>query len=173
MRPNAKSLVDTTDRMFEFEAGSNWLVSLIRTLVVPPLAKHIFSFEVIQKGLFSLVSETGISYANSPLSQDFSDLKLKVRAGDRFPYCFTEGESIYNKLREPKFHVLTFSNENVNSSPTESDTDRKYSDLADYHTLPLSDSVVEAFGTHQPFSLLLRPDSHISFIARDNFAERL
>lgn len=170
---NAESLIETTDKMFEFEVGSSWLIGLLRTTVLPPLVKHIFSFDIVRKGLFSLVSEMGISYPGSRLSQDFEGLKLKVRAGDRFPYCFTEGESIYNKLREPRFHALAFSNESANSSLAESAIDRRYSDLVDYHVSPLSDSVAKVFGTNQPFSLLLRPDNHISFIAQSNFLEHL
>ena len=35
---NAKQLLATTDRMFEFVAGSNWLLTLIRTTIFPPAA---------------------------------------------------------------------------------------------------------------------------------------
>lgn len=167
---NAKNLVESTDRIFELQTGANWLVGLLRTTVLPPLAKHIFSFDVVQKGVFSLVSETGISYPDSPLSLDFEAVKLKMKAGDRMPYCFIEGKSIYNKLRDPKFHALTFLKEN---SPAELAVSRDDSEQVNYRTLPLSDSVAKAFGTDESFSLLLRPDNHISFIAQNNFAARL
>ena len=167
---NAKNLVESTDRMFDLMAGSNPLVSLLRTTVLPPLVKHIFSFDIVQKGLFSLVSETGISYPDSPLSLDFEAVKLKMKAGDRMPYCFTEGKSIYDKLRDPKFHALTFLKEDSSAELT---INREDSDQVNYRTLPLSSSVAKAFGTDESFSLLLRPDNHISFIARNNFAAHL
>ena len=35
---NAQRLLETTDRMFELAAGSDWLLSLIRTTIFPPIA---------------------------------------------------------------------------------------------------------------------------------------
>ena len=43
--PNAKRLLDSTDRLFEFAAGSNWLVSLIRTTIFPPIAGFMASLK--------------------------------------------------------------------------------------------------------------------------------
>ena len=54
--PNAKRLLETTDRMFNLTAGTAWLFGLIRTTVLPPLAKYILSIEAVRKRFFLLKS---------------------------------------------------------------------------------------------------------------------
>jgi len=107
---NAKHLLQTTDRMFQFAAGSEWFLSFLRTDVLPPLAKYILSFDPVRRFLFPLNSQIGISYRHSSLSQHTGDEDFKIKAGDRMPYFLIDGESIYDKLRQPKFHWLVFSN---------------------------------------------------------------
>jgi len=37
----------------------------------------------------------------------------------------------------------------------------------EYHVFPLLSQVKAAFGTDQPFAVLLRPDNHIAFLSSD------
>jgi len=41
---------------------------------------------------------------------DEGDRQFEVKAGDRMPYFLVDGSSVYDQLRAPKFHLLTFSN---------------------------------------------------------------
>jgi 2-polyprenyl-6-methoxyphenol hydroxylase-like FAD-dependent oxidoreductase len=107
--PNARRLLETTDRMFNIAAGTDWLLGLIRTTVFPAMAKYILSFETVRKRFFLLISQIGINYRDSSLSAHAGDREFDVKAGDRMPYFLVDGKSIYDKLREPKFHLLTFS----------------------------------------------------------------
>ncbi|HBB89242.1 MAG TPA: pentachlorophenol monooxygenase, partial [Blastocatellia bacterium] len=66
--PNAKRLTATTDRMFNFAAGKDWFVALIRTTIFPPLAKYILSIEAVRKKFFILISQIGITYRANSLS---------------------------------------------------------------------------------------------------------
>ena len=172
---NAKNLVESTDKMFELEAGSNWFVGLVRAFLLPPLAKHLFSLTLVQRTLFSLVSQIGISYPDSALS--LGESKAEVKAGDRLPY-FTvegdtlEGESIYRKLKSPKFHLLTFTNKE-DKQKTEQDIEKigqQYEDWLDCAVLPLSKSISDTFEVQDSFSLLIRPDNHISFITKGDLS---
>ena len=43
--PNARRLLQTTDRMFNLAAGTDWLLNLIRTTIFPPMAKFILSLD--------------------------------------------------------------------------------------------------------------------------------
>src|SRR5262244_608285 len=52
---NAKHLLKTTDRLFGFAAGTDWFMNFLRLNVLPPVAKHILSFEPIRKFLFPLL----------------------------------------------------------------------------------------------------------------------
>ena len=70
---NAKRLLESTDRIFEFAAGSNWLLGLIRTTIFPTIAGFATSIEPIRKLFFPLISQIGINYRDHALSQHTSD----------------------------------------------------------------------------------------------------
>jgi 2-polyprenyl-6-methoxyphenol hydroxylase-like FAD-dependent oxidoreductase len=190
--PNAKRLTATTDRMFNLAAGKDWFVGLIRTTIFPPMAKYILSIEAVRKKFFILISQIGITYRNSSLSMHESgahngDREFEVRAGDRMPYFLVDGKSIYDQLRSPSFHLLTFSDgERVGEKPNgprgeESDlgkgtvdggrklneTEINYAHMIDRHVIPLYPHVAEIFGMDKPFNVLLRPDNYIGFISSD------
>jgi 2-polyprenyl-6-methoxyphenol hydroxylase-like FAD-dependent oxidoreductase len=165
--PNARRLLDTTDRMFNLAAGKDWLLSLIRTTVFPPMAKFILSFDVIKKRFFPLISQIGINYRDSSLSNHEGDEAFAVKAGDRMPYFRVDGKSIYDDLREPKFHLLTFTDRENDYQREWSEIERSCMQLLDHHVLPLQQQVTEAFGVSEPFTVLLRPDNHIGLISAE------
>ena len=172
--PNAKRLTATTDRMFNLAAGKNWFVALIRTTIFPPLAKYILSIEAVRKKFFILISQIGISYREHSLSMHETsshagDDGFAVKAGDRLPYFLVEGKSVYDMLRAPKFHLLTFSGERtgeeLNGEVNEAES--RHAPLIDRYVIPLYPQVVEIFGFDKPFNVLLRPDNYIGFISAD------
>jgi 2-polyprenyl-6-methoxyphenol hydroxylase-like FAD-dependent oxidoreductase len=162
---NAKRLLETTDRFFEFAAGSNWLMSLIRTTIFPPLAGYVATLNATRKRVFPLVSQIGINYRGCALSDSARDEDFHVKAGDRMPYLLIDGQSIYERLREPRFHLLTFSDGTVDARQAQSECENGFSQLADYHAFALDPHVAEVFGTDRPFTVLLRPDNYIGFIS--------
>lgn len=164
--PNAKRLLGTTDRMFNLAAGTDWLFGLIRTTVFPPLAKYILSFDVVRERFFPLISQIGITYRASSLSDHSGDGEFEVKAGDRLPYFLVDGKSIYDKLHEPKFHLLTFSDGLSDYQAMGSEIESEYAHLVDHHVIPLYPHVAEVFGRNKPFNVLLRPDNYIGFISQ-------
>jgi 2-polyprenyl-6-methoxyphenol hydroxylase-like FAD-dependent oxidoreductase len=170
--PNAKRLLQTTDRMFNLAAGSDWFLNVIRTTVFPPMAKFILSFDIIKKRFFPLISQIGINYRDSSLSDHDGDEEFEVRAGDRMPYFLAEGKSIYDTLREPKFHLLTFS-DGEGDYQTESEFARTWAHVLDHHIVPLYPHVTEVFGVSKPFTVLLRPDNYIGFISAETSSSRV
>ena len=164
---NAKRLLATTDRMFEFAAGSNWLLSLIRTTIFPPVAGFITNLEPVRKRFFPLISQTGISYRSSPLSDHSGDASFKVKAGDRMPYFLIGGRSSHDYLRAPKFHVLVFTNSDDSYEAIRQAFEGEYQGFADQQFFALDERAREVFGTSEPFLLLLRPDNHIAFLSLD------
>ena len=158
---NAKRLLESTDRMFELAAGSHWLLSFIRTTIFPPLAGFMASLESVSKRVFPLISQIGVGYRDGSLSEHTKDEPDDVKAGDRLPYFIVEGKSIFDKLREPKFHLLVFSNSEPGNWKNE------FGDLVDYHVIPLNSRVSEIFETEKEFSVFLRPDNHIAFISSE------
>lgn len=166
---NAKNLLRTTDRMFQLAAGPEWFLSFLRTNVFPAVAGYLFGLDAVRRFVFPLVSQTGINYRRSPLSlgaargEDF-----KVRAGDRMPYFLVDGESVYERLRAPKFHLLAFTDESESAqSPETSQAESAdaESDLIDFHSFRLDTQAREAFGADSPFNVLLRPDNYVGRIS--------
>ncbi len=162
---NAKHLLKTTDRLFEFAAGTEWLLEFLRTSVLPPIAKYIFGLNPVKKVVFPLLSQIGINYRHSSLSKHTGDEHFKVKAGDRMPYFMIDGASIYDKLHEPKFHLLSFSDGQDDPQFFKAELDNRYARLCDFNAIPLSPEAAEAFGKDEPFSVLLRPDNYIGFIS--------
>ena len=162
---NAENLLVTTDRMFNLAAGSDWLVNIIRTTVFPPLAKYILGFDAVKKRFFPLISQIGINYRKHALSKHTADEHFAVKAGDRMPYFHIDGKSIYDKLREPKFHLLVFSDVEKDYSPLQNEIESEYANIVDVHVILIYKHVGEIFGTNKPFILLLRPDNYIGFIS--------
>lgn len=165
--PNARRLTETTDRMFNLAAGSDWFLNLIRTTVLPPMAKFILSLDVVKARFFPLISQIGINYREGSLSDHRGDKAFDVKAGDRLPYFLIDGKSIYDSLRQPKFHLLTFSDGGSDYRATGEEVESDHAQLVDYHVVPLYPHVAEVFGTNKPFNVLLRPDNYIGFISAE------
>jgi FAD binding domain len=83
---NAKRLLQTTDRFFGFAAGTDWLMNFLRMHVLPPIAEHIFSLDAVRRYAFPTISQIGINYRHSSLSNHAGDKNFEVKAGDRMPY---------------------------------------------------------------------------------------
>ena len=162
---NAKRLLETTDRIFEFAAGSNWLLGLIRTTVFPTVAGYVTSIEAIRKRFFPMISQIGITYRDHHLSQHTSEEPDNVKAGDRVPYFLVNGQSIFDKLKEPKFHLLVFSNGEHNSLYDE--FAREFAHVADCQLIPIDTRVRDIFQNENDFIVFLRPDNHIAFISSE------
>lgn len=175
--PNARRLLQTTDRMFNLAAGTDWLVNLIRTTIFPPMARFILSIDAVKKKFFPLISQIGITYRESSLSRHDGDRDFEVRAGDRLPYFLLDGHSIYNKLRAPKFHLLIFS-DGLNDEAGDrgkiiDEIGIKYADLLDQYRVPLNPQIANLFGADKTFQVFLRPDNYIAYISSDTSPQRL
>ncbi|CAN5708000.1 FAD-dependent monooxygenase [soil metagenome] len=164
--PNAKRLTETTDRMFNIAAGSDWFLNLIRTTVLPPMAKFILSFDVVKERFFRLISQIGINYREGSLSDHNGKGEFDVQAGDRMPYFLVDGKSIYHTLCEPKFHLLTFTDGKGDYQGMRGEIENEFASLVDYQVVPLYPHVAEVFGTTKPFNVLLRPDNYIGFLSQ-------
>src|SRR5215475_1177533 len=170
---NAKRLLKTTDRFFGFAAGTDWLMNFLRLHVLPPLAKHLFSLDAIRKLAFPLVSQIGINYRHSSLSSHAGDEDFEVKAGDRMPFFLVDDGSIYDKLRQPKFHWLVFQDRDTDYRDLKAEIENEYTELMDVNIIRLHPAVSKIFGAHTPCCMLLRPDNHIGFITTETSPDRI
>src|SRR5215217_5437445 len=162
---NAQRLLESTDRMFELAAGSNWLMSLLRTTIFPPVAGFVASLESVSKRIFPVISQIGINYRKAALSEHAGDESEDVKAGDRLPYFLVDGQSIFEKLKGPKFHLLLFSKGERDGACAE--LLRSLGHLADCHVIQIDSRITEIFGSEDEFSIFLRPDNHIAFMSSE------
>jgi 2-polyprenyl-6-methoxyphenol hydroxylase-like FAD-dependent oxidoreductase len=162
---NAKHLLETTDRLFELGSGDHWFTAFFRMHIFPHIADLALHITPIRQFVFSLISQIGIQYRSSPLSDHSQDHAFHVKAGDRMPYFEVDGAGIYDQLHEPCFHLLTFGD-----SPN--DFSSEFAEITCL-TVPLTDKVVEIFGVNKPFFVLLRPDNYIGIITTDSSASTI
>ena len=161
---NAKRLLETTDRLFELGTRDDFLSGFIRTHIFPLVAQYALRLDLVKQTVFPLVSQIGINYRHSALSLHAGDENFKITAGDRMPYFTIDGKSVFDFLREAKFHLLVFSNQ-------ESRFDELFGEIEkcgrwiDCRTFPLTSPVGEIFGADDSFAVLVRPDNHIGFIS--------
>ncbi|MEO8573704.1 MAG: FAD-dependent monooxygenase, partial [Pyrinomonadaceae bacterium] len=160
---NADNLLKTTDRFFNLVASPEPILTYLRMHVFPYVAGAAFSMDAVKKFLFPRISQIGISYRHSMMT-DHGDSSLAVQAGDRLPYFTVDGSSIYDRLREPKFHLLSFSDgQGENRDGLGADFD----EIVDRHEVTIFPRVAEIFGTDKSFNVLLRPDNYIAAIFSD------
>lgn len=162
---NAKRLLQTTDRFFDFGASEDAFVAFFRTHIFPYIANFALHLKTVQRYIFPLVSQTGINYRKSSLSG--SDDFFRVKAGDRMPYFLYENTSIYEKLKSAKFHLLAFS-DGQNQLPDLTDEFAPFAEFTDVHQFPLFPNIADIFGSNESFIVLLRPDNYVGFISKVN-----
>jgi len=167
---NAENLLKTTDRFFNLVASPEPVLSYLRMHVFPFIAGAAFSIDAVKKFVFPRISQIAINYRHSSLSVNEED--FSVEAGDRMPYFSVGGASIYDRLHEPKFHLLTFFDGQNKLRDLQAEL-VEYADFVDFHTLPLYPGIAEIFGSNESFNVLLRPDNDIGFISEEVSAEGL
>jgi 2-polyprenyl-6-methoxyphenol hydroxylase-like FAD-dependent oxidoreductase len=149
--PFARSLVATTDRVFEAAVGRGLLARLVRTVVAPYLLPLALRFAAVRRTQFRLVSQTRIAYRASPLSDGFAG---KVRAGDRLPWV--EGADNFGPLKSLDWQVHVYGT--------------AAGDLREFATrtrLPLHEwpwtAAARRAGLKKDAPYLVRPDGHVGF----------
>lgn len=152
---NAKRLLQTTDRLFEFGAGTEWFQAFFREHIFPVVANTVLNMDAVKHLVFPLISQIGINYRNNTLSDHAGDHDFRVKAGDRLPYFEIGGESVYHHLKTPKFYLLSFGGSIAPAAGISGDRVASIS-------FPLTDWVKVAFGASTPFQALLRPDHHLA-----------
>lgn len=160
----AKRLLETTDRMFDLLVNPAWLLSFTRRYIFPRVANLLVGLDSVNQYIFPLISQIGITYRERALSVDTAE-EFQVKAGDRMPYFTIDGESVYDCLHAPTFHLLTFTHDLETLEETRESIEEELPNMVDYHVFRLTEYVDELFGTNKAFTVLLRPDNYIGFLS--------
>jgi 2-polyprenyl-6-methoxyphenol hydroxylase-like FAD-dependent oxidoreductase len=163
--PVAQRLLATTDRAFRFIVSESWIGGFFRTKIMPTFAAFAMTQERVRKTAFQGLSQIGIRYRHSPLSQDLDGLPSGApRAGDRFPWMqlrLTPNgpvEDLFRRLDDTRFNLL------VIGQPAPSAKGHGLGDLVDVHAIALDDDNAKALAAASitgPAFYLLRPDGHV------------
>jgi hypothetical protein len=161
----AQRLLRTTDRVFQLVVTDNWLASLFRTRIIARVAARAMKIQGVRDFAFRTISQIGIRYRGSPLSQTLPGVPEGApAAGDRFPWLqlrLRAGgpvEDLYRKLDDTRFTLLVIGQ----AAPAAAALG--LGDLLRVHEIaadPVNAGELARVKISGPAFYLLRPDGHI------------
>jgi 2-polyprenyl-6-methoxyphenol hydroxylase-like FAD-dependent oxidoreductase len=80
----ARTLVETTDRVFTFVSAGGSFANFVRTRIAPLFVSAAYSIDAVKEFMFRVVSQCMLNYHGSPLSGAGAG---KVKGGDRLPWA--------------------------------------------------------------------------------------
>jgi 2-polyprenyl-6-methoxyphenol hydroxylase-like FAD-dependent oxidoreductase len=162
--PVATRLLDTTDRAFSLIVSDTWLAGLLRTRVLARVAALAMKLGPARTFAFRTVSQTGIRYPASPLSETLAGLDGGApRAGDRFPWLKLKlradraPEDLFDTLDDTRFTLILVGQPVPAVPPQLGDLLRMLAVPDD----PANDRALAHAGIPRPSFYLLRPDGHV------------
>ena len=163
--PVATRLLSTTDRVFSLIVSDSWLAGLFRTRVLARIVGFAMGLDRVRTLAFQTISQTGIRYRDSPLSETLAGLPgTAPRAGDRFPWLRLTlrpngpAEDLFGALDDTRFNLV------VIGQPAPLDGVPVLGDLLRIHAIPsdpANDRELARAQIPRPSFYLLRPDGHV------------
>jgi len=113
--PIAERLLSTTDRGFRLIVSDSWIAGIMRTRILARIAALAMSQRRIQQTAFRTISQTGIGYRASALTDSSGRLPAGApQAGERFPWLrlsWKPGGPVEDSFRQfsgTQFKLLSF-----------------------------------------------------------------
>jgi 2-polyprenyl-6-methoxyphenol hydroxylase-like FAD-dependent oxidoreductase len=163
--PVAQRLLRTTDRIFTLLVSDSWFAGLFRTKIIARVLARAMTIERVRRLAFRTISQIGIRYRKSPLSQTHEGLpKGAPVAGDRFPWLQLKldangpVEDLYQKLEDTRFNLL------VIGQPAPSADAIGLDGVLHVHAVPddpANETELARAGISGQAFYLLRPDGHV------------
>ncbi len=164
-RPVAERLLRTTDRAFQLVVGEGAFARLFRTRILARVAARAMTLERVRRLAFRTLSQIGIRYRRSSLSQTVSGLPQGAPlAGERFPWlqlrmsAGSEPVDLFERLDDTHFNLL------VIGQPAPPAQALGGGDLVLVHDLPddpANAAELARAGITAPAFYLLRPDGYV------------
>jgi len=157
----ARRLVATTDRVFTLVTSRGPIARYVRTKVVPMLVPLVFRARAARWLMFRTISQTGLSYRDSPLSTGRAG---RVHGGDRLPWV--EAADNFAPLRPLAWQVHVYG-----QATPEIETTCRERSLA-LHVFPWQPAIRRT-GLRRDAVYLVRPDGHVALADPDARASTL
>ena len=148
----ARRLVATTDRVFQFVTRKGRLAARVRVHVAPRVLPAAFRIPAVRRFMFRTVSQTGIAYRGSFLSEGRAG---RISGGDRLPWV-PSGPDNFKPLGslDWQVHVYGAAKRDLAASCE--------SRGLPLHVFPWSPDAARA-ELARDASYLIRPDGHVAF----------
>jgi hypothetical protein len=163
--PVAERLLKTTDQAFSLIVSDKWLAGIFRTRLLAKILAFAMTLDGIRKLAFRTISQIGIHYRRSPLSETQAGFPNGgPQAGDRFPWLRlklspqSSVEDLFARLDDTRFNLI------VIGQPSLPDGPFPHSDLVLTHRVPddpVNDQELTRARVPKPSFYLLRPDGHV------------
>ena len=163
--PVAQRLLRSTDRAFALIVSESWFAGIFRTQIMARIAARAMTVERIRKLAFRTISQIGIRYRSSPLSQTLNGVpKAAPQAGDRFPWLKLKLQAsgpvqdLFEALDDMRFNLLVIGQSVPTSESPAS------GELISVHAIPGNPhnrDELARLGIAGPAFYLLRPDGYI------------
>ena len=162
--PVAQRLLSTTDRAFMLAVSEGRLAGLVRTRIFARILAFAMRFRNIRELAFRTISQIGIRYPDSPLSETLPGLPAAgPRAGDRFPWLRLQlsangpAEDLFAWLDDTRFTLVAIRQPAPQAPPGFDDLLRTLTIPAD----PVNERELARARMPGSACYLLRPDGHI------------
>ena len=163
--PVAERLLTTTDRAFSFVVSDRWLAGLLRTRVFPRILAFAMTRDRTRKLAFRTISQIGVRYPSSPLSQTLEGLPDSApRAGDRFPWLRLKfspngpAEGLFARFDDTRFNLIVIGQPLPATEPQSLGEQMLTHQVADD---PANEKELARACIPKPSFYLLRPDGHV------------
>jgi 2-polyprenyl-6-methoxyphenol hydroxylase-like FAD-dependent oxidoreductase len=163
--PVARRLLQTTDAAFRLVVSDNPLAGILRTQVLARIMAFAMRRRPVQRFAFRVISQTGIQYRTSPLSQTLEGFPAAgPRAGDRFPWLKLRldgsgaAEDLFRKLDDTRFNLILV------GQPAPAEEALGLGDLLHVYRVADdrdNDGALARTRIPRPSFYLLRPDGHV------------
>jgi hypothetical protein len=160
----ARTLIATTDWLFQFISSRSWLGWVFRGVVLPRVLPLVMRIPAVQRALFRAVSQVRIAYRESRLSAGRAG---QVAGGDRLPWVRDEdGRDNFEPLESVDWqcHVYGTARPELRVSANRCGLP--------LHEFPWTEPA-QAAGLQRDAMYLVRPDGHVALAAGVQDAGRL
>ena len=163
--PVAQRLLQTTDRLFRILVSDSWFAGLLRTRILARIAARAMTIERVRALAFRSISQIGIRYPQSPLSQKLGSVTdAAPQPGDRFPWLRLDIEGngtvddLFDALDDRAFSVLVFGQQAPGSKFVAGGEPVRVLTIPDS---PANRSALANVGIDGSAFYVVRPDGHV------------